>query len=1020
MAVSQSLLRFASGLTVVVSLTSCSGDPSLVAGAASGSGGTGGSSGGVASVSGGGGLDIGVEPNPVGSAGEPAAQCANASDCVFTVPDMGPYCGDGQLNAVDEECDDGNLLPGDGCTGVCKLEPNSDCPPGGGACSSTVACGNGTREPGEACDDGNKVGADGCAADCSTTDPGFYCPTPGAACQKLANCGDGRLQAGEACDDKNNIDKDGCSKDCTVEPGFRCLKPGTNCEAVPVCGDGKVQGAEDCDDGGTAPGDGCSAACRKEASFYSCPPLGGACVKTVKCGDKKVEDTEQCDDGNTNNFDGCSKTCFIDAGWKCSVPGQKCVPDCGDGKKLAVEDCDDKNTQSGDGCSSTCRLEPGYVCPTVGASCKASVCGDGVVEGTELCDLGTKNGLFSGNPTAPGCSLSCTPEPKCRDANGTTHACASTCGDGMKMGAEACDDGNLSDDDGCSSACLKETGFTCSIQTSVDTVPCSSGNGQCLVIPITFRDFHGLEVKDGTAHPDFFYIDPARPNVTTTDGTVKQLSSGSDQICAGLASATLDAQGKPTRAQAGAGCGGDAGYLLHSDASYAQWYRDTPGANQTSFSTIELAPIGGGQFRFDKPGFFPLDGKAWGAEPSICAVWPYWTQDPNTCGSKHNFHFTSEVRYLFPYRGGEALSFYGDDDVWVFVNGKLAVDIGGVHQQQAGSITINAGNQANFGMTPNNLYEIAVFQAERHPIASNYQLTLSGFQTDRSVCAPTCGDSIVTVSEECDNGAANSDTAYGGCQKDCTFGPHCGDGVKDASEACDDGKNVSIAYGAQGCAPGCKLPPRCGDGVLDLGEECDAGKANSDASYAGCNTMCTLGPYCGDGAVQTNFQEQCDDGLNIGGYGQCDIACKLGERCGDGKIQAGNGELCDDGVDNGKAGKCTKDCGLAAVCGDGIAQAGEQCDTGMNDNSYGGCSVDCLYGPRCGDGVVQAGDGEKCDLGSANQDGLYGGCSTQCKYGPHCGDGVKQAGTSEQCDDGNNIGGDGCSMACKSEVQVPK
>lgn len=62
-------------------------------------------------------------------------------------------CGDGAINQPSEECDDGNLVNGDGCSADCKLEV----PP---------ACGNGVVEIGEECDDGNLVNGDGCSSTC--------------------------------------------------------------------------------------------------------------------------------------------------------------------------------------------------------------------------------------------------------------------------------------------------------------------------------------------------------------------------------------------------------------------------------------------------------------------------------------------------------------------------------------------------------------------------------------------------------------------------------------------------------------------------------------------------------------------------------------------------------------------------------------------------------------------------------------------------------------------------------------
>jgi fibro-slime domain-containing protein len=206
---------------------------------------------------------------------------------------------------------------------------------------------------------------------------------------------------------------------------------------------------------------------------------------------------------------------------------------------------------------------------------------------------------------------------------------------------------------------------------------------------------------------------------------------------------------------------------------------------------------------------------------------------------KHDFYYTTEARYLFRYTGPASLSFFGDDDVFVYVNGKLKLDLGAPHQQLAGTAAIGDGLEMG------KIYEIAVFHADRHPRDANYQLSLSSFSTSLSNCMPTCGDGVATAAEECDLGMAMNTGAYGGCTAECHYGGWCGDGIPQPEEECDKGVGVNgptyiTDGGVSGaCTVGCKLAHFCGDRNIDAanGEQCDEGEKNG---MGACQLGCTL------------------------------------------------------------------------------------------------------------------------------------------------------------------------------------
>jgi fibro-slime domain-containing protein len=68
--------------------------------------------------------------------------------------------------------------------------------------------------------------------------------------------------------------------------------------------------------------------------------------------------------------------------------------------------------------------------------------------------------------------------------------------------------------------------------------------------------------------------------------------------------------------------------------------------------------------------------------------------------------------------------------LWIFVNGKLALDLGSMHSPVQGTIDFDA-QAAALGITPGQTYAMDVFQAERHTTGSNFR-----FETNISCFIP--------------------------------------------------------------------------------------------------------------------------------------------------------------------------------------------------------------------------------------------------------------------------------------------
>ncbi|CAD8103015.1 unnamed protein product [Paramecium primaurelia] len=293
-------------------------------------------------------------------------------------------------------------------------------------------------------------------------------------------------------------------------------------------------------------------------------------------------------------------------------------------------------------------------------------------------------------------------------------------------------------------------------------------------------------------------------------------------------------------------------------------------------------------------------------------------------------------------------------------------------------------------------------------------------------CLSICGDRIITLEEECDDG---NSLLNDGCSN-CKF--ICSDNCLD----CQFGKCYQCHQGYK--IQQFKCISDCGDQIINVDETCDDGNNIRFDGCHQCQSSCQLQClFC-----YNSLCIQCLQGWNL-------IEGKCEQNCGDGQVALMSNEQCDDPNNNNCIDClfqfCQDNCQFCnqntcitcffpfqmingvclPICGDSIVTLEfEQCDDG-NDIPFDGChecQYSCSYGcQECEyDNIYK-----ECEQNVFDLDLQTGNNNQIIQCNPNyvlienvcvnlCGNGQLNS-QYEECDDGNNNGGDGCSSLCNLE-----
>ncbi|MEZ4287363.1 MAG: hypothetical protein R3A47_04300 [Polyangiales bacterium] len=878
----------------------------------------------------------------------------------FYTPFRIPACGTGELDEL-EGCDDGNVVNGDGCSALCRIEigtagctVDEQCVPGA-RCDVGGVC-RGCLEDAD-CDDLNSCTADTCVSqECS-----FSARALGDSCAGGVCNGDAMAPACVVCVDNGAGTDAGCTAgapDCVNSGGLKCTGCGTNAD----CEDGNecttnTCGSGTCGTAATAAGTSCNGGdgvCNGNASAPACvvciddvagsgmdsgctvaepfcdrsgaTPVCAECLDSGSCGSGEICVAGACT-GTTISIsappDVVLSNTITPSGTTINAPNGSTV-------NVTISNANDTYS-----CAAYI-VNNAWSCSNVSITTGAGYTVVAVlsVSGSEVSatksfyagDIGACDTLSAGDPCTSSsnagvcvmgdslyCCTGCVDGALCRAGLDVTH-----CGEGGIV-CSSCDDSNSCTTDACDP--LAEE-ICVNTELNVGDA-CGENNGTCTGTPGSLVCF------ECEADSDCDDSNECTSNVCNNDGTCTYPSATINTVCnagAGVCNGDMDA---PACVQCTINSQCDDEIVCTDDVC--------TGNTCSNPATAAYTPCD------DAGGVCNGDGDA--PECVECLV------DGDCTG------------------GNECTDNVCDNNVCTYPALALNTTCDG------GDGVCNGDNGAPACVE----------------CTADDQCDDGNECTDKVCDTNVCTFPSLAIGTECSggmcNGAAQDPLCVG-----CTADDQCDDGNDCTNNVCDNGacQYPSLTAGdtcATGVCDGADTVPECVECVAD--DDCASGET-CDTTSSTCVVACSGDADCSGGVCNTDTSEcvtDCVANDDCGPTGTCDdTANTCVETC------VGNDD-CNQGTCNTSSNECVTTCTSNDECGDGICSS-----------STGECTIPCTTNDECGDG--------SCDT-------TTGECTNSCTSDDQCGNGVCNTTTDQcvsSCDSNSACGPTG---TCSNSLCVP-